>query len=220
MADVRRFVRERSLTCYCLESNVPISIDTRHAAVAKEAILAGADIVNDVSGGMFDQDMLATVGELGVPMIIMHMRGTPETMQSLTEYKDVVNEVANQLLQQSELAAENHGLFQWMQVLDPGIGFAKDLHGNLELLRNLSVIRRKCHNLPLLIGTSRKGFLGKIAGVEVAAERDSATIASCVTASSLDQEYRSTGIIWRVHNVKQCKQAADVMDALLFATDH
>lgn len=194
-----------------------ISIDTRSAEVALAAIQAGADIVNDVSGGCFDEKMLQTVGQLEVPIILMHMRGTPETMQSLTAYDNVVNDVATTLLNQSTLAAQKHSIHQWQQIVDPGIGFAKDLRGNLLLLQNISVIRSMVRGLPMLIGTSRKGFIGKIANVSKADERDPGTIASYVTALCL--EYPRTPAtsncnILRVHNVAQCRQATLVMDAI------
>ena len=89
---------------YFSVSDVPISIDTRHSRVAHEAVIAGADIVNDVSGGMFDRDMFSTVADLGVPMVIMHMRGIPETMQSKTNYKDVLKEVSSSLMELSRKA--------------------------------------------------------------------------------------------------------------------
>jgi len=94
--------------------------------VAQAAVEAGADIVNDVSGGNFDARLLEVVADLQIPMILMHMRGTPETMQTLTDYDDVVSDVATALLERSR-AAERAGIPRWMQVLDPGIGFAKDM---------------------------------------------------------------------------------------------
>jgi len=203
-------------------SDVPISIDTRHATVARTAVEAGADIINDVSGGTFDPDMLRTVGELGVPMIIMHMRGTPETMQSMTAYDDVVTEVADTLMHQSDRAAEEYGVHRWVQVIDPGIGFAKDLRGNLLLLQNIGHIRSKAGGLPILIGSSRKGFIGKIAGATDPETRDPGTIASFVGSLCLEEAQRggfSTSRqqrcnIVRVHNVKDCKQAAMIMDSI------
>lgn len=196
-------------------SDIPISIDTRHSIVAKAAIEAGADIVNDVSGGTFDTDMFRIVGELGVPMIIMHMRGTPETMQSLTNYDNVVLDVANTLNKQSK-QAELFGIHRWKQIIDPGIGFAKELQGNLSLLRNISKIRSISDNLPVLIGTSRKGFIGKLTGVMEPKDRDPGTIASCVACICLDQtpSVQKCNII-RVHNVADCKQALVVMDNIL-----
>jgi dihydropteroate synthase len=199
-------------------SDVPISIDTRHADVARAAIEAGADIVNDVSGGTFDPNMLSTVSELNVPMILMHMRGTPESMQTMTEYKnvDVCNDVADALLEISH-DAEEAGIHRWVQVLDPGIGFAKDQDGNLQLLKQTATtMREKLQGIPILLGTSRKGFLGKITGETNAAERDFGSVASCVVALCLGSPSPSNlGCnILRVHNVKGTKQATLVMDAI------
>ncbi|KAL3930818.1 MAG: hypothetical protein SGARI_004373 [Bacillariaceae sp.] len=203
--------------------DVAISIDTRHAAVARAAVKAGADIVNDVSGGTFDDEMLATV-----PMVLMHMRGTPETMQGLTNYSDdggVVDSVANALLQRSR-AAEEAGIPRWMQILDPGIGFAKGLDSNLSLLRHYSDIRTRLGDIPLLLGTSRKGFIGKINGETVATNRDFGTVGSCVAALCLgSKQHSSTSSgrpslgcnILRVHNVKGTKQAIEIMDAIVNA---
>ena len=195
------------------ESDVPISIDTRHSLIAKEAILAGADMVNDVSGGLHDPDMLPTVSRLGVPMILMHMRGTPETMQKMTVYEDVVEEVASAVEERS-VAAETLGIHRWQQVVDPGIGFAKDLAGNLSLLGNLAKIRSQSGNLPILLGTSRKGFIGRVSGEEVPEKRDPGTIASNVAALCLDQTAADGCNILRVHNVADTVQAVKVMDAI------
>lgn len=182
--------------------------------------------MNDVSGGTYDAAMLATVGELGVPVILMHTRGTPETMRSLTTYDDVVSDVAAALLGQSTLAATKHAVHRWLQVVDPGIGFAKDVRGNLLLLQNITRIRSTVGQLPILIGTSRKGFLGAICGSsgaapEAAVDRDAGTIASSVAALCLESgaaannhpQQRLCSIL-RVHNVAACKQAAIVMDAI------
>lgn len=197
------------------ESDIAISIDTRHSAVARAAIQAGADIVNDVSGGTTDPDMFTTVADLGVPMIIMHMRGTPKTMQSMTDYIDVVKEVGESLARLSK-AARKAGIHRWLQVVDPGIGFAKDLSGNLLLLKRLSEIRDHTFNLPLLIGTSRKGFIGKITGVDAPEDRDFGTVASCVAALASGDQLRSScnADIVRAHNVEATKNAIDVLDAI------
>lgn len=202
------------MTCWAVspESDVPISIDTRRAPVARAAVDAGADIVNDVSGGMFDPSMLTTVSELGVPLILMHMRGTPTTMQSMTEYDDVVRNVAMSLAERSA-AAELAGIPKWMIVLDPGIGFAKDLRGNLLLLKGLPAIRTMVGNAPLLLGTSRKRFIGEVAGVEDAKDRDPGTIASTVAALCIGQGSGDCSIV-RVHNVAAVKQGTMVMDAI------
>lgn len=198
-------------------SDVVISIDTRHAAVARAAVQAGADIVNDVSGGRFDAEMLSVVSELKVPMILMHMRGTPESMQTMTEYKDdVCEEVAQALLERSH-EAEDAGIHRWQQILDPGIGFAKDFSGNLLLLKHTATeIRTRLEGIPLLLGTSRKGFIGQITGETIAEERDFGSVASVITALCLGSSTPSNlGCnILRVHNVKGTKQATLVMDAI------
>jgi dihydropteroate synthase len=181
--------------------------------VAKAAIEAGADMVNDVSGGTFDPEMLGVMAQLGVPVVLMHMRGTPETMQSMLKYDDVVFDVAAALQQRSE-AAEKSGVHRWLQVVDPGIGFAKNLQGNLLLLKHLSLIRSKLDGIPVLIGTSRKGFIGSITGVERPGKRDAGTIASWVASLSLEEKYGTSCTIVRVHNVADSKQAALVMDAI------
>jgi dihydropteroate synthase len=201
-------------------SDIPISIDTRRAAVGRAAVHAGADIVNDVSGGCFDQDMMRTVSELGVPMVLMHMRGTPETMQSQTRYHNVVADVAEHLSERSK-ASTRAGIARWIQILDPGIGFGKDMSGNLALLRNLHLIRQTTGQVPLLIGTSRKGFIGKIAGVEESAQRDPGTIASVVAAVTMERSALNNLIdpqpctIVRVHDAAATGQAVKVMDAIV-----
>ena len=203
-------------------ADVILSIDTRHAAVARAAIEAGADIVNDVSAGTHDPDMFATVAEMEVPIILMHMRGTPESMQDLTNYDDegsVLDGVVRALLERSRLA-EEAGISKWMQILDPGIGFAKDTEGNLSLLKHYSDLRTKLDNFPLLLGTSRKGFIGKITGETKAEERDFGTVGSCVAALCLGNNGRDNPLecnILRVHNVKGAKQATTVMDAIIKA---
>jgi len=213
-------------------SDVPISIDTRHATVARAAIEAGADIVNDVSGGTHDPEMLSCVASMGVPMIIMHMRGNPKTMQSLTNYSsmdsisgstsdesEVVSVVARELMQRSA-AAEAAGIPRWLQVVDPGIGFAKDLDGNLALMKGVDALRRSCANLPFLYGPSRKGFIGKITGETDPEQRDYGTIAACLASikqSSSDSGKNEYCNILRVHNVKAVKQAVQVYEAIMNA---
>jgi dihydropteroate synthase len=196
-------------------SDVPISIDTRHSQVAREAIKAGADIVNDVSGGSFDPLMMKTVASLNVPYIIMHMRGTPETMQNLTKYDNVVRDVSEDLVKQS-MKAEEAGIPKWLQILDPGIGFAKDFKQNLALLKYCNEIRELVDYYPLLLGPSRKGFIGKITGETNAKERDYGTVATCILGS-IGKNRTLTPTILRVHNVRGVKQATMVMDAVLDA---
>jgi dihydropteroate synthase len=201
-----------------LGSDVPISIDTRRAIVAKSAIEAGADIVNDVSGGTYDPDMLSTVSTLGVPIVLMHMRGNPKTMQSHTDYVDVggvVEGVAIELMRRSN-NAEAAGIPRWLQIIDPGIGFAKDVEGNVSLIRNVDTLRRLCHNLPFLFGPSRKSFIGKITGEINPKDRDYGTIAACLASIQYGDHGGNYGAcnILRVHNVKAVKQAVLVYDTI------
>lgn len=198
-----------------ISDDIIISIDTRNSAVAKAAVEAGADIVNDVSGGTYDPKMFHIVAQLRVPIVIMHTRGTPETMQTMTQYEDVVTEVSASLSKQSALA-EAVGIPRWLQVLDPGIGFAKDLNGNLSLLKHTDKIRSLVDDIPLLIGPSRKGFIGKLSNESIANERDFGTLSSCLV-SILRSDNIVVPTILRVHNVKGIKQGLTVFEAVLNA---
>lgn len=159
--------------------------------------------------------MLSTVGKLKVPMVLMHMRGTPETMQSMTQYDDVVVEVASALMKQST-AAEEAGIPRCLQILDPGIGFAKDLEHNLSLLKHSSDMRSLVEDIPLLLGPSRKGFIGKITGENAASQRDFGTLSSCL-AGLVDSDGKLAPTILRVHNVKGIVQGIRIMEAILKA---
>lgn len=191
-------------------SNVAISIDTYRADVASAAIRAGAHIVNDVSAGLLDPAMLSTVAQLGCTICLMHMRGTPETMSSLTTYPDgVVTGVARELLARVR-AAEDAGIRRWRIILDPGIGFAKTQAQNLELLRRLDELRRfpGLEGFPWLVGASRKGFIGKITGVREAKERVWGTAAAVVAAVQGGSE------VVRVHDVREMGQVVRMADAI------
>lgn len=135
----------------------PVSIDTRKATVAKAALDAGAALVNDVSGGRFDPAMLPLVADRRVPVVLMHMRGTPRTMDTLTTYGDVVAEVRAEL-RERVAEAERAGIERRDIVLDPGLGFAKTAEQSIELLRRIDALREEGHRL--LVGPSRKRFLG------------------------------------------------------------
>jgi len=181
-------------------SDIPISIDTRNAKVAKAAIKAGADIINYVSGGLHDPFMLLTIASLQVPIILMHMRGTPQTMQTMTNYDDVVTDVANALLARSK-AAEEVDVPRWLQVLDPGIGFAKDLAGNLSLSKGVMGRRLRSDGglldgFPMLLGPSWKGFICKLIGEENDPERRGfGTVAACVLGSLRGSSERKFGLV-------------------------
>ena len=194
-------------------ANIPLSVDTFYADVAEAAVEAGATMVNDVSGGTLDPGMFKKVAELGVPYVLMHMRGTPMTMQSKenTAYDDVVSDVAA-VLQESGERAVRAGIEPWRLVLDPGLGFAKTADGNLKLIAQLGrlqgMMRPPLRGLPLLAGPSRKGFLGKLTGKKEAEERDWATVA----ASALCVQQGAA--IIRAHNVAAVVDAVRVADAV------
>jgi dihydropteroate synthase len=185
--------------------DIPISVDTTRATVARAAIAAGADFINDISGGMFDTRMLPSAAELGVPIVLMHMRGTPKTMQQMTEYQDVVVEVRD-ALQERVTAALDAGIARSQIILDPGIGFAKTVEQNLVLLRSLPQLRALGY--PLLVGTSRKSFIGHILNQPDPQQRIWGTAATCCAAIAGQAD------ILRVHDVGQIQDISTVADAI------
>lgn len=191
-------------------SHTAISVDTYRGSVASAAIAAGADIVNDVSAGTLDPELLPTVAKLGCTVVLMHMRGTPETMNTLTDYPDGVIPGVGRELAARVRAAEEAGIRRWRIILDPGIGFAKTQAQNLELLRRLDELRdyEGLQGLPWLVGTSRKGFIGKITGVKEAKERAWGT-AAAVTAA-----VRGGADVVRVHDVAEMTQVVKMADAI------
>lgn len=183
-------------------SSIPISIDTRNAAVAEEALSAGADMINDISALSHDPRMADIAVAFKVPVVLMHMKGIPETMQRHPFYTDVVGEVASRFRERISFA-RTAGISQI--VLDPGIGFGKRLEDNLTLLANLSTFTS--FGLPLLVGTSRKAFLGALtsAGIE---DRLPGTIASCLIAVQ-------NGVnLLRVHDVKEVRAGLQIAEAI------
>jgi dihydropteroate synthase len=186
-------------------TSIPISIDTTKAVVAQQAIAAGADIVNDISGATFDRKMLETVAQLDAAIILMHIRGTPKTMQSLTEYQDVMTEVIDFLKMQVYQAIACN-LDQAKIIIDPGIGFAKTAAQSLELLQRLSEL--KVLNLPMLVGVSRKSFMRPILNQEDAKDRVWGTAAACYGAIARGAD------ILRVHDVKEMYDVCRVADAI------
>lgn len=190
--------------------DIVISIDTYRASVAEAAILAGADMINDVSGGTLDTDMLPTIARLGCTICLMHMRGTPETMTSLNHYPDGLIPTVGSELACRVRAAEEAGIRRWRIILDPGIGFAKNASQNLEILRKMRELRdfEGLKGLPWLVGTSRKGFIGKITGVKEPRERAWGT-AACVTAA-----VQGGADLVRVHDVGEMSKVAAMADAI------
>lgn len=187
-------------------ARVEISIDTAKAEVARAAIAAGATIINDISGGRGDEQMFALAAETGAGLILMHMQGTPATMQLAPVYTDVVKEVADFFRQQFAQAVRS-GIDPMCIAFDPGIGFGKTLQHNLALLAHLPQLR--VENRPLVVGVSRKSFLGKISGGN--GNRESATLAM----TSLLRERGAQ--IFRVHDVASNLQALRTTEALLAA---
>jgi dihydropteroate synthase len=159
-----------------------LSIDTRKSAVAAAALEAGARAVNDVSGLRFDPELAPLVARSGAALFLGHLRGAPETMQAAPRFADVVSEVGDELAQ-SVAAAQAAGIPAERLAVDPGLGFGKDLAENLALLASLEQLRARL-GLPILVGPSRKSFLGRITGDPVEA-RDVATAAACAVAAFL-----------------------------------
>lgn len=184
-----------------------ISVDTTKASVAREAIDAGADIINDISAFRFDPDMLQVASEKDVPVVLMHMRGKPKTMQVRPHYKDLLLEVRSFLEERIDTAVAS-GIKKEKIIIDPGIGFGKSVEDNLGLLRNLNILQELGH--PILIGTSRKSFIGKVLNLPVD-ERLEGTIASAV----LGVVYGAH--ILRVHDVQSIKRAVFLADAIINA---
>lgn len=191
-------------------ADIAISVDTYRAAVAKVAVNAGAHIVNDISAGTLDPEMLSTVARLGCTYVAMHMRGTPATMQNPENcsYPDGIRVSVEKELQERVDAAIEAGIRRWRLILDPGIGFAKSQEQNLRLLRLFRLTKPGLKGLPLLFGSSRKGFIGKITGVQEPQERGWGT-AVTVTAA-----IRMGASIVRVHDVKEMAQVAKMADAI------
>ncbi len=187
-------------------AHVRISIDTSKSRVAREAIAAGAVIINDVTGGRGDPGMFALAAETRAALIIMHMQGTPQTMQLNPVYRDVVSEVADFFRQQFELAVRS-GIDPQRLAFDPGIGFGKTVAHNLALLANLE--RLRVDDRPIVVGVSRKSFLGKISNESLG--KTSATVAM----TSLLRE-RGAQIL-RVHDVAENADALRTTEALLAA---
>jgi dihydropteroate synthase len=184
---------------------LPISIDTCSSTVAAAAINAGAGIINDVSAGLLDAAMLPLAAETQTAIILMHMQGTPQTMQDQPFYADTVAEVKN-ALQQRIQAALAAGVAAENIIIDPGIGFGKRKQDNLELLAHLKEF--VALGYPVLLGTSRKRFMGSICNVTEPVELDTAT--AVTTALGI-----MAGVpLFRVHNVKANRQAADVAWAI------
>jgi dihydropteroate synthase len=188
---------------------VPLSIDTRRAEVAAAALAEGADIVNDVSA-LGDPGMAEVVASTGAGLVLMHMRGTPATMQDHAVYGDVASEVTSELEGRLRLATAA-GISEDRIVVDPGIGFAKTAGQNLELIGRMAELERL--GRPILLGVSRKAFLGALLGGVPPGERVDATAAACVVGLLAGAR------IFRVHDIRPVRQALTVAEAIRAASD-
>ena len=190
-------------------SGMAISIDTMRAEVARAAIEAGACIINDVSGGKSDPEMLSYVSTLTVPYILMHWRGPSNIMNTLTDYNDVVADVTSEISKQVEVAVAA-GIARERIAIDPGIGFAKTVDQNWPILKHLEVLEGL--GLPILMGASRKKFLGELMAKDGVA-RDSDERESATTAISTLMAARGLWAV-RVHDVKPTRDAIAVVDRI------
>ena len=190
--------------------DVPISIDTSKTEVARASIQAGASIVNDVTGGREDNEMLSLIAEMTSAFIIMHMQGTIQTMQNQPQYEDVVSEVSD-FFRQQYARAIGCNIDPMAIAFDPGIGFGKTLDHNLELLAHLE--RLRAHDRPLVIGVSRKSFLARLANSLEMKDR-------LAPAVALTAPLRVRGAdVFRVHDIKENESALRVTEAILGRTE-
>jgi dihydropteroate synthase len=190
--------------------DVPISVDTTKAEVARQALAAGASIVNDITAMTGDAEMTRVVADSGAAVVLMHMSGTPQTMQIDPKYDNVVEEVRHWLLCRVE-AAEAQGIERSRIAVDPGIGFGKRSSHNRDLLRNLE--RFASLSVAVVIGVSRKGFLGKMTGRSVT-DRSVASIVSSLAAATKGAN------ILRVHDVAEMADAVKIWDAQIGWENH
>jgi len=182
-----------------------ISVDTTRSAVARAAVKAGADIINDISGGTYDRAMLSAVADLGVPVILMHLRGTPATMQQHTDYQDLIGDIYEFLERRIEDAIAV-GVKPSQVAIDPGLGFAKTYPQNLEILRNLGKFREL--DCPLLVGPSRKSFIGWILDQPDPQKRVWGSAAACCAAIAGGAD------MIRVHDGAEMYDVCRVADAV------
>lgn len=185
-----------------INNSIIISVDTFYPEVAEQAIKNGADVINDITG-LRDERMINIVLKYKKPVVIMHMKGTPKTMQENPSYNDVIREIYDFLKEKISLLLKNN--FDDI-IIDPGIGFGKNLEHNIKILKNLNVFKEL--GFPLMLGVSRKSFIGMISGEKEPKKRISGTIAACLYA------YKYTDI-FRVHDVYEISQAFSIWNALI-----
>jgi dihydropteroate synthase len=187
------------------ELDLPLSVDTTKSGVAREAVAAGADFINDISGLNFDSEMAGVVSGSGAGLIVMHTSGSPEVMQHRIQYADVVRDVITALRRSIETAMAA-GVALDRIAVDPGIGFGKDPAGNLELLRRTAELQEL--GRPIMLGTSRKSFIGRVLGLEDPQQRLAGTLATIALG------YAGGARLFRVHDVRAARQAAIMAQAV------
>jgi len=192
------------------EVGLPLSIDTTKSAVAREAVAAGVDFVNDISGLTFDAEMARVVADSGAGLIVMHTRGTPDTMQQDTRYADLFTDVFTALRRSIEVASAA-GVDRNKLVVDPGIGFGKDVAGNLELLRRVADLAEL--GRPIMLGTSRKSLIGRVLGKNDPTERLAGALATVALG------YAGGARLFRVHDVAASREAALMAQAVCKGAD-
>ncbi|MBT3286072.1 MAG: dihydropteroate synthase [Victivallales bacterium] len=190
---------------------IPISIDTTKAAVAEAALEAGADMVNDVSGLDRDPDLPRVLGKWRAGCILMHMRGTPETMRELTQYDDVLTDIRDSLAASLRKGVEQSGLSEEFFMLDPGIGFAKTAEQSVQLIAAIPELRQL--GRPILMGPSRKSFIGHLLDQPDPHQRVWGTAGACAACSLLQAD------VVRIHDVAAIRDAVRVADAVRQHTD-
>ena len=181
---------------------VYISVDTYYAAVAEAAVNAGASLVNDISGGMFDEDMIATVAKLNVPYILMHIQGVPKTMQDNPTYENITTDIIDYFIERINLCKQA-GIKDI--IIDPGFGFGKTIEHNYQLLQSLDAFQM--FDNPLLVGVSRKGMIYKPLNIPADEALNGTTVLNTIALQQGAQ-------ILRVHDVKEAKQAIDLLGLL------
>ena len=186
-----------------------ISIDTTKSTVAKEACLVGADIINDISGMLFDAEMIDVAKDIGCPVVLMHIKGNPKTMQENPTYDNVVSEIKCHLLDRIDYVIEN-GIDKKNIILDPGIGFGKTIKNNFEILDRLDELTSI--EYPFLIGVSNKSFIGKTLNIN---END--RLQGTIVANTIALQKGCK--IFRVHNVKEAKRCLLIANKI-FNSDH
>ncbi len=185
--------------------DIPLSVDTYKAGVAQHALDAGAHIINDISALTFDPEMAAVIAEFNVPVILMHIKGKPKNMQENPGYENVINEINDYFRQRMQFAMER-GIALNNVVLDPGIGFGKRLMDNYDIIKNIKSFKEL--GRPILVGPSRKSFIGKV--LNLPPEHSVEGTISAATAAILNG-----ADILRVHDVKEMKRAAMIADKLI-----